>query len=190
MIQAAFFVQESEKTWNSYRIPRVVDLEDSPLRAPYIEDEIWGSSPRTKLKEGMSSEINFAQFPREPSTAKSARFIKVPLNTRSVYRSDLRHPIEALTTMHLVCRNARSVPWVGEETLAPIGERDSTSHDIGPRTSKPSSPSEEPDNRIFRGYCGAEGFGKAQPISYQSQGLCRGGRSARGRMKGIQTAKI
>ena len=114
----------------------------------------------------------------------------MPLNTRSVYRSDLRHPIEALTTMHLVCRNARSVPWVGEETLAPIGERDSTSHDIGPRTSKPSSPSEEPDNRIFRGYCGAEGFGKAQPISYQSQGLCRGGRSARVRMKGIQTAKI
>ena len=49
----------------------IVDVEDSPPRAPYIEDEIWGSSPRTKLKEGMSSKINFAQFPREPSTAKS-----------------------------------------------------------------------------------------------------------------------
>ena len=72
MIQAAFFVQESEKTWNSCRILRLVDVENSPPRAPYIEDEIWGSSPLTKLKEGMSSEINFAQFPREPLTAKSA----------------------------------------------------------------------------------------------------------------------
>ena len=72
MIRAAFFVQESEKTWNSCRILRLVDVENSPPRAPYIEDEIWGSSPLTKLKEGMSSEINFAQFPREPLTAKSA----------------------------------------------------------------------------------------------------------------------
>ena len=72
MIRAAFFVQESEKTWNSSRIPRLVDVENSPLRAPYIEDKIWRSSPRTKLKEGMSSEINFAQFPREPSTVKFA----------------------------------------------------------------------------------------------------------------------
>ena len=95
MIQAAFFVQESEKTWNSYRIPRVVDLEDSPLMAPYIEDEIWGSSPRTKLKEGMSSEINFAQFPREPSTAKSAPLHKgaieytfcIPKRSASSHRS-------------------------------------------------------------------------------------------------------
>ena len=60
------------KTWNSCRVPRLVDVEDSPLRVPYIEDEIWGSSPRTKLKEGMSSKINFAQFPKELSTAKSA----------------------------------------------------------------------------------------------------------------------
>ena len=29
-----------EKTWNFYRIPRLVDVEDSSLRAPYIEDEI------------------------------------------------------------------------------------------------------------------------------------------------------
>ena len=61
-----------EKTWNSYRILGLVDVENSPLRTPYIEDEIWESSPRIKLKEGMSSEINFAQFPREPLTAKSA----------------------------------------------------------------------------------------------------------------------
>ena len=82
------------------------------------------------------------------------------------------------------------MPWVDEETLAHIGEQDSTGHDMGPRTSKSSSPSEEPDNKILRGYCGVKGFGKAQPISYQAQGPRRGGRSARERIKGIQTARI
>ena len=66
------FKKVKKKTWNSCRIPRLVDVENSPPRASYIDDEIWGSSPRIKLKEGMSSEINFAQFPREPSIAKSA----------------------------------------------------------------------------------------------------------------------
>ena len=65
-----------EKTWNSYRILGLVDVENSPPRAPYIEGEILGNSPHTKLKEGMLSEINFAQFPREPSSAKSAPFHK------------------------------------------------------------------------------------------------------------------
>ena len=67
-------------------------------------------------------------------------------------------------TMHLIHRNARSVPWAGEEALAFIGEQDSTSHDIGPRTSKSFSPSKEPDNRILRGYCGAKGFGDPVPF--------------------------
>ena len=31
-----------------------------------------------------------------------------------------------------------------------------TSHDKGPRTSKSSSPSEESDSRILRGYCGVK----------------------------------
>ena len=66
-------------------------------------------------------------------------------------------------TVHLVSRNARSIPWAGEEALAPIGEQDSTGHDIGPRISKPSSPSEEPGNRILRGYCGAKGSGDPDP---------------------------
>ena len=39
-----------------------------------------------------------------------------------------------------------------------------TSHDEAPRTSKPSFPSEEPDNRILRGYCGAKGFGNLGPF--------------------------
>ena len=61
-------------------------------------------------------------------------------------------------TIHLVRQNAQSVPWVGEETLAPMGEQDSIGHDIGSSTSKSSSPSEEPGSMILRGYCGAKGF--------------------------------
>ena len=71
-----FCSRKVKKTWNSCRVPRLVDVEDNPLRVPYIEDEIWGSLLRTKLKEGMSSKINFVQFPREPSTAKSASLHK------------------------------------------------------------------------------------------------------------------
>ena len=64
--------KESEKTWNFCKVLRLVDVKNGPLRMPYIKDEIWESSPHTKLKEGMSSKINFAQFPRKPSIAKSA----------------------------------------------------------------------------------------------------------------------
>ena len=39
------------------------------------------------------------------------------------------------------------------------GGQDSTDHNIGPRTSKSSSPPEEPDSRILKGYCGAKKFG-------------------------------
>ena len=66
--------------------------------------------------------------------------------------------------VHLVRRNARSVPWAGKKALAPIGEQDSTDHDIGLRTSKSSSPSEEPGSMILRGYCGAKGSGDSGPF--------------------------
>ena len=62
-------------------------------------------------------------------------------------------------TMRLVRRSTRSVSWVDEETLAPIGKQDLICHDVGPRMSKSSSPSEDPDSRILRGYCGAKGSG-------------------------------
>ena len=65
--------------------------------------------------------------------------------------------------MHLVRRNTRSVPWVAKETLAPVGEQDSTDHDVGLRTSKSSSPSEGLDSRILKGYCGAKGSGDSGP---------------------------
>ena len=62
-------------------------------------------------------------------------------------------------TVHLVHQNTRSVPWAVEEALAPIGEQDSTGPNIGPRTSKSSSPPEESGYRILRGYCGAKRSG-------------------------------
>lgn len=43
-----------------FQVPRLVGVEDGPLRVPYIEGEIWGNSLHTKLKEGMSSKMNFA----------------------------------------------------------------------------------------------------------------------------------
>ena len=46
-------------------------VEDVPLRAPYIEGEIWGSSLSKKLKERMSNEMNSTRSPREPSVSKS-----------------------------------------------------------------------------------------------------------------------
>ena len=39
-----------------------------------------------------------------------------------------------------------------------------TSHDEGPRTSKSSSPSEGPDSRILRGYCGVKELSNPSPL--------------------------
>ena len=86
------------------------------------------------------------------------------MNAHFVYRSDPRHPIKVLMTAHLVRRNTMSVPWAGEEALAPTREQYLTGHDIGPRASKSFSSPEELDNRILRGYCGAKGFGDSGPF--------------------------
>ena len=67
-------------------------------------------------------------------------------------------------TARLVHRNARSVPWTNEETLALLREQGSTDHDIGLRTSKSSSPPEEMDSRILRGYYGAKGIEDPSPF--------------------------
>ena len=67
-------------------------------------------------------------------------------------------------TVHLIRRNAKSMPWAGEKALAPIGEQDSTSHDIGRRTSKSSSLPKGPNSRILKGYCGAKRFGDPGPF--------------------------
>ena len=72
--------------------------------------------------------------------------------------------MKVLMTAQLVHQNARSVPWAGEEALALIGEQGSTDHDVGPRTSKSSSPPEEPKSRILGIYCGAKRFGDPGPF--------------------------
>ena len=72
-------------------------------------------------------------------------------------------------TMHLVRKNARSVPWVGEGALAPIGEQDSTGRGIGSRTSKFSSLSEEPGSMILRGYCGAKRSRDSSPFHIKTK---------------------
>ena len=158
--------KENEKTWSFCRVPRLVGVKDGPLRVPYIEGEIWGNSPRTMLKEGMSSKINFAQFPREPSTSKSAPLHKgaIEYTFQIPKRSALSQKKKAFMTTHLIRRSARSVSWVDEETLAPIGKQDSTDHDVDPRTSKSSFPSEDSDSKILRGYCGVKGFGDSGPF--------------------------
>ena len=69
-------------------------------------------------------------------------------------------------TMHPVRQNVRSVPWVAEQALAPIGKQDSTGHDLGSRMSKSSSPLEEPGSMILRAIVGLEGprgFGPFHP---------------------------
>ena len=156
-------------------------MENSPPRVPYIEDEIWESSPRIKLKEGMLSEINFAQFPREPSTAKSA-----PLHKGAIEYT-FRIPKRSALSHKSIDDSALSTPKCQERAL---GRRRGLGTHRRTRLNRPWYRFEEPDSRILKGYCGAEGCGKAYPISYQAQGLCRGGRNARGRIKGIQTARI
>ena len=66
--------------------------------------------------------------------------------------------------MRLVCRNARNVPWITEEALAPVRKQSSIDHVIGSRMSKPYSPFEVSDSKILRGYCGAKGSGYPDPF--------------------------
>ena len=66
--------------------------------------------------------------------------------------------------MRLVRQNARNVPWITEKTLAPVRRQSSINRVIGPGMSKSSSPSEFPDSKILRGYCGAKGPGYTGPF--------------------------
>ena len=68
-------------------------------------------------------------------------------------------------TICLVRRSARSVSWVDKETLVPIGKQDLTDYDVGPRTSKSSSPFKDPDSKILRVYCGAKGSWDSGPFA-------------------------
>ena len=47
-------------------------VENVPLRVPYIEGKVWGSSLPTKFKGRMSNKMNSTRFPKEPSVSKFA----------------------------------------------------------------------------------------------------------------------
>ena len=179
-----------EKTWNSYRIPGLVDVENSPPRAPYIEGEIWGNSPRTKLKEGMSSEINFAQFPKEPLTAKSTPLHKgaIEYTLRVLKRSASSHKS--------INDSAPRTPKCQEHTL---GRRRGPSAHRGTRLNRPWHRPEDIKTLIpirgarqqdFKGLLWGQRIWGPRPISYQAQGPRQGGRNVRGQTKEIQTTRI
>ena len=87
--------------------------------------------------------------------------------------------------MHLVRRNAKSVPWITEETLVLVIWQSSIDHVVGPRMSKSSSPSEVPDSRILRGYCGAKRSGCPGPFRIISP-KARNVMSSANKMKGAE----
>ena len=49
-----------------------MDVENVPLKAPYIEGEVWGSSLPIEFKVRMSNKMNSTRFPKEPSVSESA----------------------------------------------------------------------------------------------------------------------
>ena len=118
-----------------------------------------GNLIRMKLKERITSEISPAQFPRKSSTARSASLHKctnecaprIPKRFASLHKS-----IKDDAPRTPKCQKRSLGRRRGSGTH---GGQDSTGHDEGLRTSKPSSPSEESDSRILRGYCGAKGLG-------------------------------
>ena len=116
------------KTWNSYRILGLVDVENSSPRVPYIEGEIWGNLLRTKLKEGMPSEINFVQFPREPLTAKF-----VPLHKGAI-ECILRIPKRSASSHKSINDSAPRTPKRQERAL---GRRRGPGAHRGTRLNRP-----------------------------------------------------
>ena len=76
-----------------------------------------------KLKERITSKISPAQFPRKPSTARSASLYKgtnecapcIPKRSASFHK--------VLMTTRLIYRNAKNVPWAGEEALVLTGDK-------------------------------------------------------------------
>ena len=47
-------------------------VENVPLKAPYIEGKVWGSSLPTEFKGRMSNKMNSTWFPKDPLVSKSA----------------------------------------------------------------------------------------------------------------------
>ena len=123
-----------------------------------------GNLIRTKFKERITSEISPTQFPRKPLTARSVSLHK------GTNECAPRIPKRSTSLHKGINDGAPHIPKRQERALGrrrgsnTHGGQDSTGRDIGPRTSKSSSPLEEPDSRILRGYYGAENFGNPGPF--------------------------
>ena len=110
-----------------------------------------GSLLHTKLKERITNEISPDQFPRKPSTARSASLHKGSNECapRIPKRSTLFHKSINESAPRTPKHQKRALGR--QRSSSAHGGQDSTGRDIGQRTSKFSSPSEEPDSRILRG---------------------------------------
>ena len=95
------------------------------------------------------------------------------MNAQLAYQSDSRLSIKSINS------GAPRTPKCQERALGrrrgpgTHGGQDLTSHDESPRTSKPSSPSEEPDSRVLRGYCRAKEFGNPAHFISSSRSTLR-----------------
>ena len=118
----------------------------------------------TKPKERITGGMSLAQFPRKPSAAKFASLHK---GTNECVPRILKRSVSLHKSIN---DGAPCAPKCQEHALGrrrgsgAHGGQDSTGRDIGLRTSKSSSPPEEPGSRILRGYCGVKEFGNPSPF--------------------------
>ena len=138
----------------------------------------------------MLSEINFAQFPREPSTAKST-----PLHKDAIEYT-FRIPNRSASSHKSINDSVPRTPKCQEYAL---------SRQKGPgahRGTRLNWPWYRPENikillpvwgagqQDFDGLLWSQRIWGLQLTSYQAQDPCRGGRNVRGWTKGIQTVRI
>ena len=156
-----------------------------------------GNLIRTKFKERITSEISPAQFPRKPSTARSASLHK------GINECAPRIPKRSPSLHKGINDDAPCIPKRQERALGrrrgsgTHGGQDSTGRDIGPRTSKSSSPPDDikilPARRAgqqnFEGLLWGRRIWQPWPISYQAQGPCRGGRNIQEWTNKVQNAR-
>ena len=78
------------------------------------------------------------------------------MNARLAYRSDPCLSIKSINDDAPRTPKRQEHALGGQRGPSTRGGQDLTSHDESLRTSKPSSPSEEPDSRVLKGYYGAK----------------------------------
>ena len=86
------------------------------------------------------------------------------MNARLAYRSDPCLSIKSINDDAPRTPKRQEHALGGQRGPGTRGGQDLTSHDESLRTSKPSSPSEEPDSRVLKGYYGAKESGNPDPF--------------------------